>query len=130
MQPDLAMDTTQYYVLLHGEVKRYFEFVRLPSFERTAAGVLSEEDIRCLEQVLIENPRGGQVVPGTGGVRKIRVATEGRGKRGSARVIYLYVELREKVYLLLAYAKNVQADLTAEQARAVRALVDQLRKEA
>jgi hypothetical protein len=124
------MDTTQYYVLLHGVVRRYFEFVRLPSFERTAASVLSEEDIRALEQVLIENPRAGQVVPGTGGVRKIRVGIEGRGKRGSARVIYLYVELREKVYLLLAYAKNVQADLTADQARAVRALVDQLRKEA
>ncbi len=79
------MDTTQYYVLLHGVVKRYFEFVRLPSFERTAAGVLSEEDIRALEQVLIDYPRAGQVVPGTGGVRKIRVGTEGRGKRGSAR---------------------------------------------
>lgn len=108
---------------------RFLEFVRLPSFEPTADGVLSEDDVRELELVLIQEPRKGRVVQDTGGVRKVRAAPEGRGKRGGARVIYLYVERREKIYLLLCYPKNEQDDLTPEQARRIRALVAQLEAE-
>jgi hypothetical protein len=102
---------------------RYLEFVRLPSFERSAEGVLSEEDIRELERELVEQPRKGDVLRGGGGVRKVRAAIEGRGKRGSARVTYLYVEAREKIYFLLCFPKNEQANLTPEQVRRIRALV-------
>lgn len=106
----------------------YVEFVRLPSFERSAHGVLSEEDIRVLEQELVRDPRAGDVVRGTGGVRKVRAAVQGRGKSGSARVVYLYVEVREKIYLLLAFAKNEQANLTPEQSARVAQLVAELKK--
>jgi len=108
---------------------RFLEFVRLPSFERTAKDVLSEEDIRELELDLLEEPRKGDVVRNTGGVRKVRAAPEGRGKSGGARVIYLYVEAREKIYLLLCYPKNEQDNLTPEQSRRIRALVAQLEAE-
>jgi phage-related protein len=108
---------------------RFVEFVFLHSFERSAAGLLSENDIRKLEEVLLEDPRKGPVVRDTGGVRKVRVATEGRGKSGSTRVIYLYVEVREKIYLLLCFPKNEQANLTPEQKRRVRLLVAQLEAE-
>ncbi|HEX2202049.1 MAG TPA: type II toxin-antitoxin system RelE/ParE family toxin [Longimicrobium sp.] len=108
---------------------RYLEFVFLPSFERTAEGLFSDDDVRALEQALIHDPRAGDVVPGTGGVRKVRVAVEGRGKRGGSRVVYLYVEVRSRIYLLLAYAKNEQADLSPEQARRVRQLVEHLKRE-
>ena len=107
----------------------WLEFVFLPSFERTAAGVLSAEDIRVLELTLIQDPRAGAVVRGTGGVRKVRAAIEGRGKSGSARVVYLYVEVRRKIYLLLCYPKNEQGNLTPEQKRRVRQLVAQLQSE-
>jgi len=110
-------------------VKRYLEFVFLPSFERSVAGVLSEGDIRELECTLLENPREGPVMRGTGGVRKVRAAAEGRGKSGSARVVYLYVEAREKIYFLLCFPKNEQANLTPEQARRIRLLVAQLEAE-
>lgn len=63
---------------------RFLEFVRLPSFERTVDAVLSEDDIRELELVLLQEPRTGRVVQDTGGVRKVRAAPEGRGKRGGA----------------------------------------------
>lgn len=106
-----------------------FEFVRLPSFERTAAGIISEEEIRGLEQQLVANPRAGAVLAETGGVRKIRVAREGRGKSGGARVAYLYLEVNERIFLLLAFAKNEQANLTAEQKRRMRELVAQIRNE-
>jgi hypothetical protein len=108
---------------------RYLEFVLLPSFERSAADTLSDDDIRELECTLLENPREGPVMRGTGGVRKVRAATEGRGKSGSARVVYLYVEAREKIYFLLCFPKNEQANLTPEQARRIRQLVAQLEAE-
>lgn len=108
---------------------RYLEFVYLGLFERTADGVLDDEDRRHLENDLLENPRRGEVQPGTGGVRKVRVALEGRGKRGGARVAYLYVETRETIYFVLAFRKNVQANLTAAEKTTVRKLVETLKKE-
>lgn len=108
---------------------RFLEFVFLPSFERSATGLFSESDIQELECTLLENPREGPVMRGTGGVRKVRAATEGRGKSGSARVMYLYVEVREKIYFLLCFPKNEQANLTPEQKRRVRLLVAQLEAE-
>lgn len=108
---------------------QFVEFVRLPSFERSAEGVLSEEDIRELEHELLEQPRKGDVLRGGGGVRKVRAAIQGRGKSGSARVVYLYVEVREKIYLLLCFPKNEQANLTPEQTRRIRALVAILENE-
>jgi hypothetical protein len=107
----------------------YFEFVRLPSFERTAAGIVSEEEIRLMEQQLVADPRAGAVLADTGGVRKIRVARQGRGKSAGARVAYLYVEIEERIFLLLAFAKNAQPNLTAEQKRRMRELVKQIRNE-
>jgi hypothetical protein len=108
---------------------RFVEFVFLPSFERSSAGLLSEDDIRELENTLLEEPRKGAVMRDTGGVRKVRAAIEGRGKSGSTRVVYLYVEAREKIYFLLCFPKNEQANLTPEQTRRIRALVAQLEAE-
>jgi hypothetical protein len=105
------------------------EFVYLPSFLRSAAGVLSESDLRDLELALLENPREGAVVANTGGVRKVRLALPGRGKSGGVRVIYLYVEARQKIYLLLCYPKNEQAKPTPEQERRIRELVAVLKGE-
>lgn len=112
-----------------GARPEYVEFIFVPSFIRSAEDLLSEDDIRELEQVLVRNPRAGVVIRGGGGVRKLRTATEGRGKSGSARVIYLYVELRGRIYLLLSYPKNAQADLTPEQSRRIRQLVAKLHAE-
>lgn len=112
-----------------GAGRGLFEFVFLPSFERTAQGVLSPEDIRELELTLLQEPRAGAVMRDTGGVRKVRASIQGRAKSGSARVIYLYVERREKIYFLLCYPKNEQGNLTPEQKRRVRQLVAQLEAE-
>jgi hypothetical protein len=108
---------------------RYVEFVRLPAFERTAKGVLTEEEIRLIEERLTANPGAGDIIANTGGVRKLRAVNQGRGKRGSARVIYLYVRVRETIYLLLAYPKNARANLSDEQKRGIRTLVARLREE-
>lgn len=123
------MSTTGYYPSAHTQGTRYFEFVRLPTFERTAAGILGEEEVRALEAELVRDPRSGVVIVGTGGVRKIRVAVRGRGKSGSARVLYLSVEAKEKIYLLMAFAKNAQDDLSPEQRKGVEKLAEALRWE-
>lgn len=96
-------------------------------FARTVAGVLDDEEIRQMESRLAAYPRSGVVLSGTGGARKVRTATRGRGKSGSVRVIYFFDEPCEQIYLLFAFAKNVQASLTADQARRVRALVEVLK---
>lgn len=70
-----------------------------------------------------------KVIEGTGGARKLRIQIGNHGKSGGGRVIYLDVLEREHLYLLFAYPKNVQSDLTADQKKAIRYLVEQIKKE-
>ena len=127
MRPLVHYATGCYTLLTTG--RKYLEFVLLPSFERSSEGLLSPEDVRALEHTLLENPRAGAVLRNCNGVRKVRAAVQGRGKSGGARVAYLYVEVRSKVYLLLVFAKNEQENLTPEQEKRVRQLVEQLKAE-
>ena len=99
------------------------EFVRFPSFERSAAGLLSEADIFELELALLLDPRAGDVIPGSRGLRKLRRPASGRGKRGGARIIYYFVTTERKILLLHAYAKNVHGDLSPAQGRQLSQLV-------
>ncbi|HEX2206899.1 MAG TPA: type II toxin-antitoxin system RelE/ParE family toxin [Longimicrobium sp.] len=103
------------------------EFVYLNLFERTRKGVLTDAEMKEVEDELLANPRAGVVMGNTDGVRKLRAAQEERGKSGSARVAYLYVPEQATVYFLIAFAKNVQGNLTAEQKKQLRALVAQIR---
>lgn len=93
-----------------------------PIFSRQADKLFSEAEKRELIDYLAENPEAGEEIPGTGGVRKVRVALEGRGKRGGARVIYYYLDEAMPLYALLVYAKNAQADMTPDERRAVAGL--------
>lgn len=90
---------------------------------------MGEEERRSLEFELLNNPTKGPVIPGTGGVRKIRVALPGRGKRGGARVIYYLGRRRERIYMIAAYAKSDEADLTPADKAVIRKLVRELKQE-
>lgn len=92
-------------------------FVELPVFTRVAAGLFSDEQIRDIQEVLLADPETGALIPGGGGLRKLRAALPGRGKRGGARVIYYWWARKDHCYLVYAYAKNEQSDLTREQLR-------------
>ena len=89
---------------------------------------LDDDSLIQLETVLLRNPQLGDVIEGTGGARKMRIRLEGRGKRGGGRVIYLDVLEHEDLYLLFAYPKNVQDDLTPDQKKAIRTMVEMIRK--
>ena len=91
---------------------------------------LDDEDLKTLESILLENPQMGDVIEGTGGARKLRIQlNDNRGKSGGGRVIYLDIFEKERLYLLFAYPKNVQENLTAEQKKAIKKLIDEIKKE-
>ena len=90
-------------------------FVELPIFARCTNELFSDDDMRELQVILLENPSVGDLIPGGRGLRKLRVPLPGRGKRGGARVIYYHWVSHEQCYLVYAYAKNVAADLTKDQ---------------
>jgi hypothetical protein len=67
------------------------------------------------------------VIPGSGGARKLRWAAKGKGKRGRARIIYLYIVIAARVYLIRCYAKNVKTDLTADEKKQLRQIAAYLK---
>lgn len=90
---------------------------------------LGDEEQRELENILLENPQKGAVIEGLAGIRKLRIKLEGRGKSGGGRVIYLDVLEKEKLYLLFAYPKNVQENLTSEQRKILRRMAESIMEE-
>jgi hypothetical protein len=91
--------------------------LQLPKFKAEATELIGEDGIDALAFYLIDHPDAGDVIPGSGGVRKLRWAAKGKGKRGGARIIYLYIVIAARVYLIRCYAKNVKTDLTADEKR-------------
>ncbi|MCX5767480.1 MAG: type II toxin-antitoxin system RelE/ParE family toxin [Gemmatimonadetes bacterium] len=102
---------------------RWIEFVYSDFYERFVKGSLSDEVERAFEQTIAANPLAGRVIPRGGGVRKVRVALQGTGKRGGARFIYFLRLRSDRVYVLAAFAKNTQRDLTPSQLRVIRDLL-------
>lgn len=100
-------------------------FIETPIFTRQIKALVEDEEYRLLQLRLVANPDAGDLIPRSGGLRKIRVGVTGRGKRGGARVIYYWVTARSQIYMLLAYAKNAQEDLSEQQLRTLRTLVKQ-----
>ena len=86
--------------------------VETPEFLSTTRKLLTEEERAVLVDYLAHNPVAGDLVPDTGGVRKLRWGLAGRGKRGGPRVIYFYHSADIPLFALAAYAKNEQADLS------------------
>lgn len=101
--------------------------LQLPKFKAEAAEVIGADGIEALAVYLINHPDAGDVIPGSGGVRKLRWAAKGKGKRGGARIIYLYVVIAARIYLIRCYAKNVKTDLTADEKKELRQIAAYLK---
>lgn len=93
-------------------------------FTARIVGLFSDEEYRSLQLELVERPTAGSVIPGTGGLRKLRWAASGRGKRGGARIIYFWHAASERIVMLLAYAKNESDDLNAAQRKILRKMIE------
>ena len=95
--------------------RRYVTVVEVDPFPATAAGVgLTEDEREAITTYVANSPEVGEVVPGTGGLRKLRWPGKGGGKRGGYRVVYYFFNESNPVYLLAIYKKSQQIDLTAE----------------
>lgn len=93
-------------------------------FTRRLKSLLKDEDYRELQNELIAGPDVGKVIRGSGGIRKLRWAGSGRGKRGGVRVIYYWIRKEEIVLMLLIYPKKEQDDLTPEQLKTLKNIVE------
>lgn len=102
-------------------------FVELPPFQRHRQDYLSDESFRAFQQMLMENPGAGDVIEGTGGLRKVRFADEkrGKGKRGGLRVIYYWWLSGKQFWLFTLYNKDEMDDLTAAQRTTLKELLKQ-----
>jgi hypothetical protein len=100
-------------------------FVETPIFTRTVTALLKEEQYRALQLALALRPEQGDLIRGSGGLRKLRWGLAGRGKRGGARVIYYWEAATETFYMLYAYTKQEQGDLTPQQVKVLRRLVQE-----
>jgi hypothetical protein len=102
--------------------------VETPPYLADAERLFSAEERATIVDTVSHDPRCGVVIPGTGGLRKLRVAASGRGKRGGARVIYLFGGDTVPVFLLAVFAKNERSDLSpAERNRLVKMTADLVR---
>jgi hypothetical protein len=108
---------------------RWFEFIWLPTFERSVRKLLDEKDLREIEATICGDLEAGVLMQRTGGFRKLRVASRGRGKRGGARVIYLLDELCECVYMIVAYSKGRKESLTNSEENELRQLARRIKHE-
>lgn len=89
--------------------------LQLPKFKAEATKLIGSDGIEAVAIYLVDHPEAGDVIPGAGGSRKLRWAAKGKGKRGGARIIYLYVVIAARVYLIRCYAKSVRTDLTVDE---------------
>ena len=101
-----------------------FSFIESRLFTRLVQEYLDDDEYRELQKVLMENPETGNIIPGSGGLRKARWRAPGRGKRGGYRVIY-YARLKQGVILMLTmYPKNVAENIPAHVLRQIRKEVE------
>ena len=98
--------------------------VETRAFTARVARLLSDDEYRALQLELLRRPEAGVVIPGTGGLRKIRWSMPGRGKRGGARVVYFWHARSATLLMLFVFAKNERDDLTYQQREALRRIVE------
>jgi len=103
-------------------------FVELPAFARHRADYFDDDGFRGLQNALLDNPEAGEVIAGTGGLRKVRYADarRGKGKRGGLRVIYFWWGAGDQFWLYTLYDKDAIDDLSAQERAALK---DMLKRE-
>ncbi len=97
-------------------------------FTRRLRTFLDDESYRLLQLALLHNPERGSVIPGTGGLRKLRWSIGGRGRRGGLRVIYYWFPEPEVILMLMIYSKSEQDDLSVAQKRVIREMIERERR--
>ena len=101
--------------------------IRFPRYQRIEAATLNQSEADAVESALLKNPEAGDVIPSTGGMRKLRVAAKGKGKRGGARTIYFLRIEHGRIYLCDMLDKSDTENLTPSDKASLKQLADQIR---
>jgi mRNA-degrading endonuclease RelE of RelBE toxin-antitoxin system len=102
-------------------------FIETPIFTKRLRELLSDDSYAAFQRQLAERPDMGDVIEGTGGIRKVRVASSGHGKRGGSRVIYYHFTSASQIALVLIYPKNEKDDLTADERKVLKQIIERWR---
>ncbi|WP_339056688.1 type II toxin-antitoxin system RelE/ParE family toxin [Candidatus Regiella endosymbiont of Tuberolachnus salignus] len=97
-------------------------FIETAIFTEDFRALLSDDEYRALQQALADNPEVGDVIAQTGGLRKVRWAAKGKGKRSGVRIIYYHKAAVSHIRLLLIYKKGIKDDLSADEKKVLRML--------
>ena len=100
--------------------------IETPVFTRMVTSLLTDEEYRDLQNVLLVNSAAGDLIKGGGGIRKIRFAIRGRGKSGGVRTIYFWAKAKDQIYLLVIYPKSKKDTLTEAETAILRDYVKEL----
>ena len=100
--------------------------IETPTFTRMITALLNDEDYLILQHILVVNPDAGDIVQGGGGIRKIRFALPGKGKRGGVRVIYYWQKSKDTIFMLIAYVKSKKSNLTTGETTILKQLVKEI----
>ncbi len=97
-------------------------FIETKIFTQQITSLMSDPEYRILQNDLLADPKAGNVIENSGGLRKIRFGIKGRGKgkRGGVRIIYFYHDVKDRIYLLVSYRKNEKDDLSAKELEILR----------
>jgi len=102
------------------------EFIELPTFEKHRESYLNDDEFAAMQFWLMAYPEAGDIIQGSGGVRKIRWRAKGKGKRGGIRVIYYFKSKTDEIFLLTLYYKSEVSDLTQDEIRILKGIVKEL----
>jgi len=99
------------------------KFIETPLFTKEVQALLEDDEYKSLQFALLLRPEQGSIIPGSGGLRKVRWARKGMGKRGGIRLIYYWDKKTESFYMLLIYSKSKKDDLSQDQLRILNQLI-------
>jgi len=99
-------------------------FIETSKFTELVQSQLNDDEYAALQWMLLERPDAGAIVPGSGGVRKLRWGLRGKGKRGGIRVIYYWKTADDEIWLLTLYAKNVRENIPANLLKQIAQEID------
>jgi len=99
-------------------------FLETPLFSKRLKDYMDDREYSDFQSYLMQDPTAGDLIPGTGGLRKIRWGAKNKGKRGGMRIIYYWQTAKAHIYLLTLYAKNETQDLSADDKKALKQLVE------
>ncbi|PHZ24297.1 type II toxin-antitoxin system RelE/ParE family toxin [Yersinia massiliensis] len=105
----------------------FLQFIETPFFSKQWEVLLTEDEFRELQQVLLLNPSSGALIVGTGGVRKVRFAIGQKGKSGGVRIIYYYQEPQSRIWLFTVYPKNQKDTLTSSEKQQFKDVIIQIK---